>query len=60
MQKEQEAEQDLIDEGCAIIHMDTDQFIEYFKDFTDEKFPYLADWAAKIRAVDTEDEALDQ
>ena len=55
MQKEKEAEQELIDKGCHIIEVDTDQFIEYFKDFTDEKFPYLADWAAKIRAVGTEE-----
>ena len=55
LQKEKEAEQELIDKGCHIIEVDTDQFIEYFKDFTDEKFPYLADWAAKIRAVGTEE-----
>ena len=55
LQKEKEAEQELIDNGCHIIEVDTDQFIEYFKDFTDEKFPYLADWAAKIRAVGTEE-----
>lgn len=49
LQKEKEAEQELIDKGCHIVEVDTDQFIEYFKDFTDEKFPYLADWAEKIQ-----------
>ena len=55
LQKEKEAEQELIDKGCHIVEVDTDQFIEYFKDFTDEKFPYPADWAEKIRAVGTEE-----
>ena len=51
---EQAAEQELIEKGCHVIEVDTAQFIEHFSNFTDEKFPYLADWAAKIRAVGAE------
>lgn len=53
LEKEAAAEQELIDKGCTIIEVDTQQFIDYFSDFTDEKFPYLADWAERIRAVGT-------
>ncbi len=53
--KEEAAEQELLDEGCHIIEVDTDAFIEYFSDFTNEKFPYLADWAERIRAMGAED-----
>lgn len=60
LDKEEAAERELLEKGCHIIEVDTEEFSEYFDDFMEEKFPYLADWAAKIRAVDTEDEALDQ
>ncbi len=55
--REQAAEQELIDKGCHIIEVDTNEFMEHFGNFTDEKFPYLADWAARIRAVGAEDAA---
>ena len=55
LEKEQEAEQELIDNGCHVIDVDTTEFIEYFSDFTNEKFPYLADWAEEIRAVGAEE-----
>lgn len=51
---EKEAEQKLIDRGCTVSEVDTEAFIAYFEDFASEKFPYLADWADRIRAVGTE------
>lgn len=55
LEKEQVAEQELIDKGCIVREVDTEAFIAYFEDFASEKFPYLADWTERIRAVGVEE-----
>ncbi len=51
--KEQEAEQQLIADGKTVIEVDIDAFAEHFKDFASTNYPELADWVARIIAMDT-------
>mgnify|MGYP000872133263 CR=1 FL=1 len=50
------AEEDLVEKfkekGCEIVQVDKQEFIDLFDGFVDEIFPFLSDWAARIKAMD--------
>ena len=52
LEREAQTEAQLIEDGCEVIEVDTQEFIDYFKDFTDTYYPELADWANRIKAMD--------
>ena len=47
-----ETEQKLIDNGCTVLEVDTQEFIDYYADFVDTYYPELSDWANRIKAMD--------
>ena len=51
-QRDQEAEQKVLDEGCEVIEVDTKAFADYFDTFAETNFPNLADWVGRIKAMD--------
>lgn len=51
-QRDQEAEQEVLNEDCEIIEVDTKAFADYFDTFAEENFPNLADWVERIKAMD--------
>ena len=51
-QRDQEAEQQVLSEGCEVIEMDTVALAEYFDGFAEENFPDLADWVNRIKEAD--------
>lgn len=50
--KDEAAEKELIDAGKTVIEVDIDAFAEHFKDFASTNYPDLADWVARIIAMD--------
>ena len=51
-QRDQEAEQKVLDEGCEVIEVDTTAFADYFDTFAETNFPNLAEWVGRIKAMD--------
>ena len=52
LDREAETEQKLIDNGCTVLEVDTQEFIDYYADFVDTYYPELSDWANRIKAMD--------
>lgn len=52
LDREAETEQKLIDSGCTVLEVDTQEFIDYYADFVDTYYPELSDWANRIKAMD--------
>lgn len=52
LEKAEETEAALVEEGCTIIEVDTPAFIEYFEGFAEANFPELTDWVDQIKALD--------
>lgn len=52
LEASQAAEAKLKEIGCTVIEVDTKAFAAYFDGFADQNFPYLEDWANKIKAMD--------
>lgn len=53
LEREAQTEQKLKDQGCKVITVDTQKFIDYFDGFTEKYYPELADWANRIKEMDT-------
>lgn len=51
--KEAEAEQKLIEQGCTVIEVDGEAFRAHFADFAETNFPDLLEWSDRIKAMDT-------
>lgn len=53
LEKEEIAEQKLIELGCEVIEIDIDDFVSKFDGFVETNYPNLVDWATQIQAMNS-------